>query len=215
MCNVNECVEGTHNCHSSATCQNTQGSFSCGCVDGFQGNGVDCTDIDECSAGTHNCDVNAACTNSVGSFSCSCDAGFRGDGTTCADIDECAEGSHDCHADATCLNTPGSFSCSCNYGTEGNGTVCIDICSDTWTYYEESCYLSSREVADIYSRDDFSHTTWTSARTTCQALRGDLAVTPDSAEQDWVRRHMMGTFHWIGLGADAVTWVDGTAITDT
>ena len=39
----NECTLGTHNCHSNATCANTEGSFTCSCNRGFTGNGTTCS----------------------------------------------------------------------------------------------------------------------------------------------------------------------------
>ena len=41
---IDECAEGTHNCHmmSNATCFDTDGSFDCNCTQGFQGNGTFC-----------------------------------------------------------------------------------------------------------------------------------------------------------------------------
>ena len=40
---VNECLHGTHNCDDIATCENTEGSFTSACNDGFIGDGVTCT----------------------------------------------------------------------------------------------------------------------------------------------------------------------------
>ena len=41
---VNECVEGTDNCHTNADCTDTVGSFLCTCSPGYSGDGVDnCT----------------------------------------------------------------------------------------------------------------------------------------------------------------------------
>ena len=41
---VDECAEGTDDCHreSNATCEDTDGSFMCMCRDGFSGNGTSC-----------------------------------------------------------------------------------------------------------------------------------------------------------------------------
>ena len=38
----NECTLSTHNCHNKATCSNTDGSFTCVCNTGYNGNGVTC-----------------------------------------------------------------------------------------------------------------------------------------------------------------------------
>ena len=41
---IDECAEGTHNCHmmSNATCFDTDGSFYCSCTEGFEGNATFC-----------------------------------------------------------------------------------------------------------------------------------------------------------------------------
>lgn len=43
MCtDVNECDEGTHNCHENANCSEVMGGFNCTCNTGFTGNGTSC-----------------------------------------------------------------------------------------------------------------------------------------------------------------------------
>ncbi|HQB11082.1 MAG TPA: EGF domain-containing protein, partial [bacterium] len=39
-----ECTLGTDNCHEFATCENTIGSFTCTCNEGYYGDGVTCTE---------------------------------------------------------------------------------------------------------------------------------------------------------------------------
>ena len=40
---VDECMEGTDDCHSDATCTDTEGSFNCTCNDGYSGDGTTCS----------------------------------------------------------------------------------------------------------------------------------------------------------------------------
>ena len=37
---VDECENGTDNCHANANCTDTVGSFSCSCLPGYRGDGV-------------------------------------------------------------------------------------------------------------------------------------------------------------------------------
>ena len=39
----NECLDSSHDCHSNATCVNTDGSFVCACDHTFTGDGRNCT----------------------------------------------------------------------------------------------------------------------------------------------------------------------------
>ena len=39
---VDECVDGSHNCHAEAMCSNTEGSFTCTCNTGYEGDGKEC-----------------------------------------------------------------------------------------------------------------------------------------------------------------------------
>ena len=40
---VDECQDGTHNCDSNALCNNSAGSFTCACFQGYSGSGVVCS----------------------------------------------------------------------------------------------------------------------------------------------------------------------------
>ena len=48
LSDVDECEEGTHGCHSNATCTNSIGSYQCACVDGFTGDGRECQGVCVC-----------------------------------------------------------------------------------------------------------------------------------------------------------------------
>ena len=39
---INECLTSGHTCHSNATCNNTAGSYTCACKNGFLGDGRTC-----------------------------------------------------------------------------------------------------------------------------------------------------------------------------
>ena len=40
---INECTSSTHDCHLMALCNNTKGSYSCSCKEGYKGDGRNCT----------------------------------------------------------------------------------------------------------------------------------------------------------------------------
>ena len=40
---INECLEGTHDCDVNARCDNVDGSFTCECNAGYSGNGRICS----------------------------------------------------------------------------------------------------------------------------------------------------------------------------
>lgn len=98
---VDECSTNTDNCSPNAICTNTFGSFSCVCVAGYDGNGVNCEgkfvkiiatihfclscflDINECTSATDDCSDNALCVNEIGYFNCTCFSGYEGNGKTC------------------------------------------------------------------------------------------------------------------------------------
>ena len=43
MIDLNECTNGTHDCHLMAVCNNTKGSYNCSCKEGYKGDGRNCT----------------------------------------------------------------------------------------------------------------------------------------------------------------------------
>ena len=43
LADIDECVSGVHNCHSSASCTNTVGSFNCSCNQPYTGDGKKCS----------------------------------------------------------------------------------------------------------------------------------------------------------------------------
>ncbi|XP_007885760.1 signal peptide, CUB and EGF-like domain-containing protein 2 isoform X3 [Callorhinchus milii] len=123
---VDECSEGTDDCHVDAICQNTQTLFKCTCKPGYKGDGKKCEDIDECD-NEHNGDCVHECINIPGNYRCTCYDGFMlaHDGHNCLDVDECAFNNGGCQH--TCVNTMGSYECKCKDGffLSDNQHTCI------------------------------------------------------------------------------------------
>ena len=95
----NECVLGTDNCDTNATCGNTTGSFTCACDAGYTGDGVTCTDENECILGTDDCVSGENCVNTTGS-------------RVCNDIDDCSP--DPCQNGGTCSDEGlNAYSCAC------------------------------------------------------------------------------------------------------
>ncbi|KAL0962765.1 hypothetical protein UPYG_G00345060 [Umbra pygmaea] len=141
---INECLEGTHNCATGQICINTEGSFRCqrntNCGTGYELTDTNtCLDIDECAMGTHNCGMEFECRNRAGSFRCHprepCGDGYIQDAVgTCIDINECLTQSNLCQPGQTCINTVGSYTCRrysviCGHGyhLSEDGSHCEDV----------------------------------------------------------------------------------------
>ena len=119
---IDECI--TNPCHTNATCVNRDGSFTCTCNDGYDGDGFDCTlqdvpnpcDPNPCNPPNGDCALNEA----DGSFTCTCNDGYTGDNCQTQDVpDPCS--TVDCGQHGSCSD--GSCICSDGYG----GTSCQDI----------------------------------------------------------------------------------------
>ena len=99
--NINECGNGSHDCHEKASCTDLTPSYKwlvskfikkkfqistfeklnfSKCKPGYTGNGFSCEDVDECSPfyGGNKCTkgANSQCLNTPGSFECVCQDGF-------------------------------------------------------------------------------------------------------------------------------------------
>ncbi|MBN3299580.1 AGRE1 protein, partial [Amia calva] len=82
---IDECAVNSKVCGPHANCTNTNGSYSCICLNGYSTPpGVTlaslsqpCEDINECTTLPFVCGPNADCTNSNGSYNCSCWKGYK------------------------------------------------------------------------------------------------------------------------------------------
>ncbi|XP_023183582.1 mucin-like protein [Xiphophorus maculatus] len=122
-----ECEAEGIKCHAQADCLKISNSFTCACRVGYQGEGLQCSDINECLSGIQSCHSKARCTNSPGSYSCVCLDGYVGDGKTCQDINECQTNNGGCHPSAVCTNLDGGRTCQCSSGFTGDGVQCTDV----------------------------------------------------------------------------------------
>lgn len=92
---IQECIEGTHNCSTHAGCNNTVGGYFCVCEKGYRrGNETEfcpsdnrtengCKDINECRENPQICDPNGDCMNTIGSYTCECREGYQSISNTC------------------------------------------------------------------------------------------------------------------------------------
>ncbi|MBL91382.1 MAG: hypothetical protein CMH56_06160 [Myxococcales bacterium] len=142
---VDECAEGTDDCHVQASCNNLPGSFECICKGGYEGDGRNCTDIDGCAS--QPCFAGVICTDVAApgeGFSCGdCPVGYEGNGENCTDIDGCA--SEPCFQGVVCTDVaaPGEgYVCDpCPAGYDGDGVNCNDIdeCVDSPCGAQATC----------------------------------------------------------------------------
>ncbi|XP_051028895.1 stabilin-2 [Acomys russatus] len=121
-------------CHIHATCEYINGSASCVCNAGYEGDGSLCSKKDACveSSSRGGCSPNAKCIQTAtGTYSCVCQQGWTGNGRDCVEINNCLlPGTGGCHDNATCLYVgPGQNECECKKGFRGNGIECEPVIS--------------------------------------------------------------------------------------
>uniref|UniRef100_A0A8C2NPX9 Stabilin-2 n=1 Tax=Capra hircus TaxID=9925 RepID=A0A8C2NPX9_CAPHI len=153
-------------CHIHATCEYSDGTASCVCKPGYEGDGSFCAECIRTGRGTHTCvcrqgwtgdgrdcsEINPCLLPSAGGChhnatclyvgpgqnECECKKGFRGNGIDCEPITSCLEQTEKCHPLATCqLTSSGIWSCVCQEGYEGDGLLC---------YGNELSFLSAAAV---------------------------------------------------------------------
>ncbi|KAM8740220.1 stabilin-2 isoform 1-T1 [Acanthopagrus schlegelii] len=138
-------------CHAHADCLFSQGTTSCVCKPGYQGDGITCVESDPCAPPHRGgCSVNAKCIKTgPGSHSCQCLTGWREDGDDCQPVNNCdGPDRGGCHPNATCIYVgPGQSDCTCKPGYKGNGRDCeaVNQCvtANGGCHYFASCLLLS------------------------------------------------------------------------
>lgn len=140
---INECGTKENECHPHATCDNTDGSYSCTCNEGFSGDGIvpaegstnkeaGCKQIDDCDSNP--CEHGKCVDDGFNAYHCDCDIGWT-DKNCDANVNECHRPKVfgvDKRCDfesgaARCVDTPGSYYCRCISGYAGDGYTCTDL----------------------------------------------------------------------------------------
>ncbi|KAH9513535.1 hypothetical protein Btru_033309 [Bulinus truncatus] len=124
---INECEQHSSN-NCSHRCNNTMGSYTCYCDEGFNmaPDNVSCITTDHCLSETPLCDHE--CHNTNDTYICTCRSGYYldpADHRKCEDINECARDNGLC--EHTCNNMPGSYQCTCPLGQtlSDDGHACV------------------------------------------------------------------------------------------
>jgi hypothetical protein len=129
---VDECELKLHNCHKTALCTNTIGSYECTCPDGF--NGVATYNSPECGG---NKDTSQCCLDEK------CKGAF-----VCSD-DPCDN--HKCHSLANCVpdSATHTYECVCKEGYVGDGFTCEKFTAPNYCQDGHTCVTPCQCVNDF------------------------------------------------------------------
>lgn len=92
---MNECQLNENICPELSDCHNTDGSYECHCIIGYELSDNECIDINECETNSGFCPKNSKCINNIGSYDCKCDSGYHMKKKNvknlrqCEDVNEC------------------------------------------------------------------------------------------------------------------------------
>jgi hypothetical protein len=115
-------------CGDNTVCGGADGSRSCECAPGFEGNAANgCEDIDECQQDSGRCGDNGRCINVPGGYVCGCAEGFERSDGECKSVNECERDLDLCDPNADCSDTDAAYECKCKEGFKGDGRTCLDI----------------------------------------------------------------------------------------
>ncbi|KAH9492131.1 hypothetical protein Btru_048687, partial [Bulinus truncatus] len=146
-------ISGTFVCYDIDECQNaticeqkcinTEGSYYCGCSDGYRLNtdSKTCADINECAEMTAKCEQQ--CTNKPGSFECVCYAGFNMINKECqldaTDKEKCNKTG--CHQLCEVVNGLPSCLCKSGYTLKSDNKSCENIneCKESRRFCSQIC----------------------------------------------------------------------------
>ena len=138
---MNECENQQHDCDAEVSnCRNTDGSYYCDCITGYQARFNHETFMTEFLS--KNFLKIRFLTRTRSSLNTSLKLVKVVTGSSeCIDVDECEEKEYTCTFNSTCINTIGSYECECDSGyNKTDNQECLDI---------DECLITEPKVCSI------------------------------------------------------------------